>query len=212
LFIQTSQADMVLNNEFDTIYHEHVNFFNVNSMSRLAQRAGLNLVDTIKTPIHGNSYIFILSKAAVNKNRVKNAVDLEAAYGLLNLDTYTRWESTVMSNMTQLIQTIDQYRADGYTLVGYGAAAKGNTLLNFGNIQLDFIIDDNPLKQGKFTPGTGCAIVGIDQLTKFDADSKILFVPLAWNFFKEITSKIQAARTNTNDCFLKYFPTVEVSQ
>jgi hypothetical protein len=203
---------MVLNNEFDTIYHEHVNFFNVNSMSRLAERAGLHLVDTIKTPIHGNSYIFILSKAAVNKNRVKNNIDLEAAYGLLNKDTYIRWESTVKSNMHRLIQTINQYRDNGYTLVGYGAAAKGNTLLNFGNIKLDFIIDDNPLKQGKFTPGTGCAIVGIDHLNKFDADSRILFVPLAWNFFKEITSKIQTARTNANDRFLRYFPEVEVSQ
>ena len=212
LFIQTSQADMVLNNEFDTIYHEHVNFFNVNSMSRLAQRAGLNLVDTLKTPIHGNSYIFILSRASVNKNRVKNSIDLETAYGLLNKDTYTRWESTVKSNMDQLIQTIDRYRDDGYTLVGYGAAAKGNTLLNFGNIKLDFIIDDNPLKQGKFTPGTGCAIVGVDHLNKFDANSQILFVPLAWNFFKEIKSKIQGARTNTNDRFLRYSPTVEVAQ
>ena len=212
LFIQTSQADMVLNNEFDTIYHEHVNFFNINSMSRLARRAGLYLVDTIKAPIHGNSYIFILSRAPANPNRVKNSIDLEAAYGLLSLDTYHRWESTVKSNMSQLIKTIEQYRSDGYTLAGYGAAAKGNTLLNFGDIRLHFIIDDNPLKQGKFTPGTGCPIVSVDHLKQFDADSKILFVPLAWNFFKEITSKIQTARTNVNDRFLRYFPTVEVTQ
>jgi hypothetical protein len=210
LFVQTSQADMVLHNEFDTIYHEHVNFFNANSMSQLAQRAGLNLVDVVKTPIHGNSYIFVLSRSATNQNRVKNIIALEAAYGLLNNDTYTRWESIVRSNMNQLIQTIDQYRYLGYTLVGYGAAAKGNTLLNFGNIKLDFIIDDNPLKQGKFTPGTGCAIVSVDHLSNFDADSKLLFVPLAWNFFKEIKSKIQTARTNVNDRFLRYFPEVEV--
>ena len=212
LFIQTSQADMVLNNEFDTIYHEHVNFFNANSMSKLAERVGLHLVDVIKTPIHGNSYIFILSKSPVNKNRVKNNIDLEAAYGLMNLDTYARWKSTVKSNMAQLIETINQYRLDGYTLVGYGAAAKGNTLLNFGDIRLDFIIDDSPLKQGKFTPGTGCAIVGVDRLAELEADRRILFVPLAWNFFKEIKSKIQTARTNTNDRFLRYFPEVEVTQ
>jgi hypothetical protein len=170
------------------------------------------LVDTIKTPIHGNSYIFILSKSPVNKNRVKNAVDLEAAYGLMNLDTYTRWESIVKSNMDQLIQVIDQYRADGYTLVGYGASAKGNTLLNFGNIQLDFIIDDNPLKQGKFTPGTGCAIFSVDHLNNCNSENKILFISLAWNFFKEIKSKIQKARNNDNDRFLRYSPTVEVTQ
>jgi 2-polyprenyl-3-methyl-5-hydroxy-6-metoxy-1,4-benzoquinol methylase len=211
LFIQTSQADMVLHNEFDAIYHEHINFFNVNSMSRLAQRAGLNLVDVIKTPIHGNSYIFVFSLSAANQYRVKNIIDLETAYGLLNKDTYTRWKTKVQSIMAELIQTVDQYREQGYTLVGYGAAAKGNTLLNFGNIKLDFIIDDNPLKQGKFTPGTGCAIVGIDRLDDFDTDARLLFIPLAWNFFKEIKSKIQSTRTGKNDRFLKYFPKVDIT-
>lgn len=210
LFVQTSQADMVLHNEFDTIYHEHVNFFNANSMKKLAQRAGLNLVDVIKTPIHGNSYIFVLSRALANQTRVKNIIDLEGSYGLLDLDTYTRWSTTVNNNMAQLVDTINQYRNDGYTLVGYGAAAKGNTLLNFADIKLDFIIDDNPLKQGKFTPGTGCNIVSVEHLNKFNKDNRLLFVPLAWNFFKEIKSKIQTARTNSNDRFLRYFPEVEV--
>ena len=211
LFVQTSQADMVLHNEFDTIYHEHVNFFNANSMSKLAQRAGLHLVDVIKTPIHGNSYIFALSLSATNQSRVKNIIDLETSYGLLDKATYTRWKEVVKSNMSQLIATTTQYQNEGYTLVGYGAAAKGNTLLNFGNIKLDFIIDDSPLKQGKFTPGTGCAIVSIDQLDKFTAKDKILFMPLAWNFFPEIKSKIQNARSNPNDLFIKYFPKVEVN-
>lgn len=210
LFVQTSQADMVLHDEFDTIYHEHVNFFNANSMSQLAQRAGLNLVDVIKTPIHGNSYIFVLSRSATNQNRVKNIIALEAAYGLLNLETYRRWEETVNTNVTQLIATINEYKQNGYILVGYGAAAKGNTLLNFADIQLDIIIDDNPLKQGKFTPGTSVPIVSIDYLNTCSADSQLLFVPLAWNFFQEIKSKIQTARNNSNDRFLRYFPEVEI--
>lgn len=210
LFIQTSQADMVLHNEFDTIYHEHVNFFNANSMNKLAQRAGLHLVDVIKTPIHGNSYIFVLTKRNVNQKRVQNIINLEEAYGLLNINTYTQWSETVHSNVNQLISTINQYRRQGYTLVGYGAAAKGNTLLNFADIQLDVIIDDNPLKQGKYTPGTSVPIVSIDYLQKQGEDAKLLFVPLAWNFFKEIKSKIQSVRNNPNDHFVKYFPKVEV--
>jgi hypothetical protein len=210
LFIQTSQADMVLHNEFDTIYHEHVNFFNANSMKRLAQRAGLNLVDVIKTPIHGNSYIFALSKHSSNQHRVQNIIDLEAANGLLNINTYDRWANTVHTNVNQLIATVNQHRRQGFVLVGYGAAAKGNTLLNFADIQLDVIVDDNPLKQGKYTPGTGVPIVSIDYIQKQGEDAKLLFVPLAWNFFKEIKSKIQTARTNSNDRFLRYFPTVEV--
>jgi len=212
LFVQTSQADMVLNNEFDTIYHEHVNFFNANSMRRLASRAGLHLIDVVKAPIHGNSYIFILSKKSYNLHRVNNIVAMEAAYGLADHATYRDWNATVQANMAQLVNTIDQHRAQGYVLVGYGAAAKGNTLLNFGNIKLDFIIDDNPLKQGLFTPGTGCAIVGIDHLQKYGTNDKLLFVPLAWNFFREIKSKITAARSNSQDLFLRYFPTVELSQ
>jgi 2-polyprenyl-3-methyl-5-hydroxy-6-metoxy-1,4-benzoquinol methylase len=210
LFIQTSQADMVLHNEFDTIYHEHVNFFNANSMNELARRVGLNLVDVIKTPIHGNSYIFVLSKRSANQHRVQNILDCEEANGLLNVNTYDRWSETVHTTVNQLIATINQHRRQGFTLVGYGAAAKGNTLLNFADIQLDVIVDDNPLKQGKFTPGTSVPIVSIDYLQKQGEDARLLFVPLAWNFFKEIKSKIQSVRANPNDHFVKYFPEVEV--
>jgi 2-polyprenyl-3-methyl-5-hydroxy-6-metoxy-1,4-benzoquinol methylase len=210
LFIQTSQADMVLHNEFDTIYHEHVNFFNTNSMVELARRVGLNVIDVIKTPIHGNSYIFILSKPSFNINRVSNIIALERAQGLFDPETYIKWEKYVQTLVKRLKSQISAYRVEGYTIVGYGAAAKGNTLLNFSGIELDFIIDDNPLKQGKFTPGTSCPIVSIDHLKKFKAKDKILFMPLAWNFFPEIKSKIQSARKNPNDLFIRYFPEIEV--
>jgi 2-polyprenyl-3-methyl-5-hydroxy-6-metoxy-1,4-benzoquinol methylase len=210
LFVQTSQADMVLHNEFDTIYHEHVNFFNANSMSELARRVGLNVIDVIKTPIHGNSYIFILSKPAFNHRRVSNIIDMERAYGLLDLETYNKWEKHVQSLVKKLKAQVNAYRKQGFTIAGYGAAAKGNTLLNFSNIKLDFIIDDSPLKQGKYTPGMSCEIVGIDYLEKFKRKDKILFMPLAWNFFPEIKTKIQTARSNPNDMFIRYFPEIEV--
>jgi 2-polyprenyl-3-methyl-5-hydroxy-6-metoxy-1,4-benzoquinol methylase len=209
LFIQTSQADMVLNNEFDTIYHEHINFFNANSMRALAQRAGLHLVDVIKTPIHGNSYIFVLSLQNSRPHHVQNIIDMEAP--LLRLDTYQAWRSIVESNIETLKTQLDLFRSQGRVLVGYGAAAKGNTLLNYSNIHLDFIIDDNPLKQGKFTPGTATSIVGIDVLDKYSDQNNIVFVPLAWNFFTEIKQRIKSKRTNPTDVFVKYFPTVEVS-
>ena len=212
LFVQTSQADMVSNDEFDTIYHEHVNFFNANSMKQLAERVGIHLIDVQKAPIHGNSYIFVLSLRDLRPYHVQNIIDLEAAHGLLSVETYRKWNTTVIDNIKSLCTTLDSFRAQGYILVGYGAAAKGNTLLNFGNIKLNFIIDDNPLKQGLYTPGTGCAIVGIDELQKYTPEHKLLFVPLAWNFFREIKNKIQSARTNSNDRFIKYFPSVEIHQ
>jgi SAM-dependent methyltransferase len=210
LFVQTSQADMILNDEFDTIYHEHVNFFNANSMSKLANRAGLFLIDVQKTPIHGNSYIFVFSKTYQRAYHLQNIIDLERAYGLLSVDTYTQWVKTVTDNVQTLVSTLDQFKQQGYVLVGYGAAAKGMTLLNFGNIKLDFVIDDNPMKQGLYTPGTGCPIVSVAELTKYNKQDKMLFVPLAWNFFSEIKNKIQSVRSNINDKFIKYFPEVEV--
>jgi 2-polyprenyl-3-methyl-5-hydroxy-6-metoxy-1,4-benzoquinol methylase len=208
LFIQTSQADMVLHDEFDTIYHEHINFFNANSMFKLAQRAGLHLVDVVKTPIHGNSYIFVLKLQNQRPHHVQNIIAMEAP--LLKERTYQQWRGTVESNVTALKSHVDQYREQGYQLVGYGAAAKGNTLLNYAELDLDFIVDDNPLKQGLYTPGRSIPIVGINQVKELSQQSKVVFIPLAWNFFDEIRARILDVRKNDQDVFLRYFPTVEI--
>lgn len=209
LFIQTSQADMVLNNEFDTIYHEHINFFNVNSMNKLVARAGLNLIDVVKTPIHGNSYVFVIGKTKSNPYKIQNIIDMEKK--LTQLSTYINWHDIVVSNMVDLKETIKSYRNWGYTIVGYGAAAKGNTLLNYVNEKLDYIIDDSPLKQGMYTPGLNIPIVPISHLQNYSNTDKIIFIPLAWNFFNEINYRIKKARDNQNDKFLKYFPKVEIN-
>jgi len=210
MFISTSQADMVLNNEFDTIYHEHVNFYNINSMHQLCQRAGLNLIDVIKNPIHGTSYIFVISPSTSMPARIQNFIELERDKGLLDVNTYYNWATTVQGNVDKLKRTLQNHRKDGYILVGYGAAAKGNTLLNFIDEQLSAIIDDNPLKQGMYSPGQHIPVVGIDYLDSIPADQAIAFVPLAWNFYREIKQRIQKRRQNSLDCFVKYFPVVKV--
>lgn len=209
MFISTSQADMVLNDEFDTIYHEHISFFNVKSMKALAQRAGLCLIDAIKTPIHGVSYIFVLAKKSVS-HRTENIIAMEQMAGLYTDETYARWAANTLRLIDELKVFVELYRKKGYVIGGYGAAAKGNTLLNSSQVRLDFIIDDNPLKQGKLSPGMHIPVVSIEHLNSFTQDQKILFVPLAWNFFTEIQRKIKARRDNANDKFLKYFPKVEL--
>ncbi len=125
--------------------------------------------------------------------------------------TYRNWENVVLANMQILKDTIHTYKDKGYKLVGYGAAAKGNTLLNFTNLNLDMIIDDSPLKQGLYTPGSSIPVVSVDELDKFSENDKILFMPLAWNFFFEIRNKIKNKRDNKNDIFVKYFPKVEIA-
>jgi 2-polyprenyl-3-methyl-5-hydroxy-6-metoxy-1,4-benzoquinol methylase len=209
MFISTSQADMVLNNEFDTIYHEHISFFNVKSMQALAERAGLYLIDTIKTPIHGVSYIFILSKRP-RTQRVKNIIAMERMQGLYTDETYAAWAANTLKLVADLKVFVELYRNKGYVLGGYGAAAKGNTLLNFSKIKLDFIIDDNELKQNHYSPGMSIPVVPIEHLEQYTSDQKILFIPLAWNYFDDIQKKIVSKRNNSNDKFLKYFPKVEI--
>lgn len=212
LFIQTSQADMILNNEFDTIYHEHINFFNVNSMNELCSRVGLYLMDVIKTPLHGNSYLFVITK---NENisrpaNIINSINMEKKAGLLSEKTYDTYAKNCNDIVHELKSKLDDYRnTTTLPIVGYGAAAKGMTLLNYAKIDLDFIVDDNPLKQGLFTPGMNIPIVGSEKILN---EKTTVFVPLAWNFFDEIKSKIKENRPNTNDLFVKYFPKVEVQK
>ena len=210
LFIQTSQADMIKNNEFDTIYHEHLSFFNASSMKALADRAGLNLVDITKTPIHGNSYMFVFTKTPSPARNVEQVLTEERLAGLQDMNTYLAYANKCRQVVVDLKETIKEYRAEGYVIAGYGAAAKGNTLINFGELYLDFIIDDNPLKQGLFAPGSHIPVVAIDMLAECE-DLKVAFIPLAWNFFTEIQKNIKGKRDKEGDVFIKYFPTISIN-
>ena len=202
IFIQTSQADMILNDEFDTIYHEHISFYNIKSMMFLCNRAGLNLINVIKTPIHGTSYIFVISADTSAPANIKNLVEIETNAGLYDKETYTRYSKNCIDMVEKFREVVEEHRTNGYKIVGYGAPAKGNTFLNFAKVPLDMIIDDNPMKQELYTPGSSIGIVGSEVLKSFEEHDRILFIPLAWNFFKEIRERIIKQRNNFNDVFL----------
>ena len=125
-------------------------------------------------------------------------------------ETYNTYAKKCQALVTDLKSRIEFYTRNeiGYLAIGYGAAAKGMTLLNYADIKLDYIIDDNPLKQGKYTPGLGIPIVSSKMLQE-NCDTS-LFIPLAWNFFDEISNKIIAQRKNDYDLFVKYFPRVQI--
>ncbi len=207
LFIQTSQANMVANNEFDTIYHEHLSFFNTNSMKVLVERCGLVLKDVFKTDIHGTSYVFVITKPVSTLKQSALALwTSEKDAELYNILTYPVYASKCYKATYKLKQELIKFKNEGYKLVGYGAAAKGNTLLNFGSIELDVIVDDNELKQGLLTPGMNIQIVPPSYVDELGPEDKVVFVPLAWNFFNEIVSNITSRRTNPTDIFIQYFP------
>ena len=210
LFIQNSQCDMIVNGEFDTIYHEHRSFYTHSSMVALAERAGLNIVDFVKGTIHGGSGIYVLSAGKEKPARLKNLIDLEKAAGLHNIKTYHKWANNSQYIVNDLVASVNwQSKNQNRLVVGYGAPAKGMTLLNYAQIDLDFIIDDAPLKQGKFSPGRNIPIVPIEELEKYK-HREICFVPLAWNFYDEIVGRIRRVRDFPGDKFIRYFPKFQI--
>lgn len=209
LFCTTSQADMILNGEFDTIYHEHLSFYNIKSARELGKRAGLNLIDVLKHPIHGTSYIFVFSKVKEAVLRIEHAILEEENLGLYTPETYVEYAEKCYTVAQKFADTIRKYRMEGIPVIGYGAPAKGNTLMNFAKEGPDFTIEDNSLKQLLYTPGMGVLINPPGYLTLNYYDKKrVCFIPLAWNFYDEIVDKLHEMRPPLlfNDIYVKYFP------
>lgn len=198
IIIQTSQARMHEDFEFDTIYHEHISFFNLDSMQHLASRFGLTVEKVQLVPIHGTSYMFTLGFGSAD----------ESVHNFSGLKTKEQWKKICAEFGARARKTVTDLKAlidsSALPVIGYGAAAKGNTLLNFGKIELDFIVDDNPLKQGLVTPGMQIPIRAPFSLLELDGN--LLIVPLAWNFYSEIKAKVKSLRPNNNDLFVNYFP------
>ena len=215
LFCSISQADMILNGEFDTIYHEHLSFYNIKSARALCDRAGLHLIDVLKHPIHGSSYIFVISKIKEAKLLIEQKIVEEENMGLYDPETYVEYSEKANKAAMLFAQTIRKYREQGIKVIGYGAPAKGNTLMNFANEGPDFIVDDNPLKQLHFTPGMSVPIYSAPYMTlNYFENNRMCFIPLAWNFYDEIVNKIKEIRPahTHKDIFVRYFPKFEINE
>ena len=205
-YIQTSQSQMYQRNEFDTTYHEHISFFSANSMKTLAERAGLVLTDIHITPIHGDSYVFVLKhQGAIVKSSVTETIRKEGTEGRHNTMFYKQFGINAESIVRKLKDLVTRCQQEGTPVVGYGAAAKGMTVLNANDIQLDWIVDDNQLKQGLLTPGTN---IPIKDKSSLDIDEHIVVIPLAWNFFNEIRANVEEVRQDKSTQYVQYFPNV----
>lgn len=193
IYIQTSQANMVYNGEFDTIYHEHISFFSERSMMSLAKRANLVLSDTVLRNIHGTSFLFYLTKEGTAQSIVTGP----------DISTINNFGDKAREVIERLKSEIVSLRECGVKIVGYGAAAKGMTVMNAVGEKLDYVVDDNPLKHNKFTPGLLMPICSPDVLS--EEKEPIVVIPLAWNFYPEIKEKV-LRRKSDNVTFIKYFP------
>ncbi len=195
VYIQTSQADMVANGQFDTIYHEHLSFFSEASMVALATRAGLRVGAIEKRAIHGTSFLFTLDSSD----------DVGVAPNHLSRDSAVEFGRHAEAIVHDLREELRRFQSMGLVLVGYGAAAKGMTVLNAVGVHLDCVIDDAPLKQGLLTPGLHIEVVDVSVLKSMP--SELVLIPLAWNFADEIRERV--ARVYDGKIItVKYFPNV----
>lgn len=192
LYIQTSQKNMIIENQFDTVYHEHLSFFNVKSMNILCEKNDLFLNNIYENEIHGTSYIFEINKTKISNSNTKDMLLYEEKKGLYSEEIYKNYYFNCLKFRNDFSNIIINYKLTKKNIIAFGSTAKSMTLINFCNIDnnfIDYIIDENELKQGLYTPGSNILIRDIHYLKNILNNTVILIT--AWNFYNEIKMKIQ---------------------
>jgi len=203
--------DIVNKTSFDQIYDEHLFYFSCLSVSKLAERFGLELIDVELLPVHGGEARYFLKKNghAERSSRVDQQIQKELEIQLDQISGYLRFAENIKKVAYELKNKIVQLKSSGHQVIGYGATSKSATLLNFAGInsdQIDYIVDNTPSKIGKFTPGTHIPIHGYDTLASHEAKYALL---LAWNHKDEIINK-ETEYSSMGGKFITFFPKVEV--
>jgi len=191
--------DFLEKNLFDTVYHEHLSYFSVSSLNRFFTEVGMELFDVQHVESHGGSLRVFAQKRGGRHAREKS-VDVylkkETAYKLRDMKVYEEYAKRIRENRSQLVSLLTSLRGKGKCIAGYGAPAKGNTLLNYfsiGTDLLDYIVDDSAFKQGKYTPGKRIPVVSGETLMKKPPDYLLI---MAWNFAPSIMKKNEAFKKN----------------
>jgi SAM-dependent methyltransferase len=185
-------------NQFDTIYHEHFCYFSLISAEAVFAGHGMTIFDVEELWTHGGSLrIYARHTADTTRPVTERVTELRAreeAAGFRDVATYARFEEQVRATKRELLALLSGIKNDGRTIAGYGAPGKGNTLLNYCGIRTDFIdftVDRNPYKQGRFLPGTHIPIHPPEHIDEVKPD--FIFI-LPWNFKDEILAQLAHAR------------------
>ncbi|MFD5250706.1 class I SAM-dependent methyltransferase [Amycolatopsis sp. NPDC058340] len=184
---------LIQENQYDTIYHEHFQYYTVESARLALARGGLSVVDVELLPTHGGSIRLWARPDAVAgepSERMTRVLDAEKAAGLHEMSGYTEFSERVTKVRLELNKFLTDAALEGKTVVGYGAPGKGNTLLNHCGIRPDvlrYTVDRNPYKHGRFTPGTRIPILPPERI---EADRPDYVLVLPWNLRKELTAQL----------------------
>ena len=190
-------ARLVEGLQFDTIYHEHYSYFSLTTMQRLFSMHGLEVFDVEELPSHGGSLrVFLHRPGAAHaiEPSVSRVLDEERAAGYDSVDGYRDFGARVAETKWRLLELLIRLRREGAQVVGYGAPGKGNTLLNYCGIRTDFLdytVDRNPYKHGRFLPGTHIPIHPPERIAETRPDYVLI---LPWNLKKEIAAQLAYVR------------------
>jgi hypothetical protein len=204
---------MMAENQYDTIYHEHFSYFSFIAVEKIFAAHGLTLFDVEEIPTHGGSIrIYARRKEDTTKPVGSKAVEMrnhELAAGFDRMETYSTFGEKVKESKRSLLEFLIQAKRSGKKVVGYGAPGKGNTLLNYCGIRTDFVdftVDRNPYKHGKFLPGTHIPIFSPEKIVETKPDYVLI---LPWNFKDEIVKQMSVIR-EWGGKFVVPIPTVTV--
>lgn len=204
---------MVQEHQFDTVYHEHYSYLSLTTVERVFQANGLQVFDVEELPTHGGSLRVFAQRADTGRHPVSEQVagllQLEVAEAMNTAAFYQGFQRCAEQVKDGLLAFLLEAGQQGLKVAAYGAAAKGNTLLNFAGVRpdlLSYVVDKNPVKQGKFLPGSRIPIVS-EELLKTDKPNRILILP--WNLKDEITEQLSYAE-EWGGRFVTAVPTLEL--
>ena len=204
---------LVAKNQFDTIYHEHFSYFSLLTVEKIFAAYGLTLFDVEELPTHGGSLRIYAMHSDQPLFRIERSIrdlrERERKFGLDNVNTYAVFDEKVKSTKRDILEFLIKAKSSRKNIVGYGAPAKGNTLLNYCGIRTDIIeytVDRSPYKQGLFLPGTHIPIFNPDRVQETKPD--YLFI-LPWNLKDEIMDQMDHIR-DWGGKFVVPIPKIEV--
>jgi 2-polyprenyl-3-methyl-5-hydroxy-6-metoxy-1,4-benzoquinol methylase len=181
--------------QFDTIYHEHYSYLSLTSVKKIFEAHGLELFDVEEQPTHGGS-LRIFAKHHKDESKalsphVNNLLEKERAAGITTMDYYQNFQERVNSIKYKMLKFLLEKKKEGKKIIAYGAAAKGNTLLNYAGIKGDdlitFVVDAAPSKQNKYLPGSHIPVYTEEKIREFRPDYIII---LPWNLKEEIRDQL----------------------
>lgn len=204
---------LIAENQFDTIYHEHFSYLSLTAINRIFAVNGLSAFDVEEHPTHGGSLRVFAQRSDTGQQarsaRVDELLQREAQAGMLSADYYTGFQAKADQVKNDFLAFLLEAKRQGKTVAAYGAAAKGNTLMNYAGIRPDlisFVVDRNPAKQGKTMPGSRIPIVDEPRLQQEKPDYVVI---LPWNLKAEVMKQLDYIR-NWGGKYVTAVPHMEV--